>query len=224
MNTNEYAVFKAKPGKEKLIKTAHPWVFSGALEFLETRRHPESLLQNTAMIQDADGGFLAWAQYNKQSKIRLRLCSLKAAVVPDSRWLEDQVKKAFDLRQHIFKDTNAYRAVFAESDGIPGLILDIFSNYAVVQLETSGADSWRSSLKELIPEVCKTYIPELKAVLEFSDGDGRSLEGLEAHQELWWGAAFEEDLEIQENQARLCLSLGSQKTGFYADQRDNRLI
>lgn len=221
----EYPVFAAKPDKERLMRTFHPWVFSGALVPRGScTLSGEEILPGIARLDAADGSFLAWAQHNPGSKIRLRLCSARRDAPPDAAWLGRQLEQAFGLRCILDGSTDACRLVFAEGDGIPGVVIDRFADCLVVQLETAGADAWRPVLQQILPPLARRHVPGLAAILEHSDSDGRQLEGLAPRSETWWGSAPAGPVEIQESGCRLLVRPGSQKTGFYADQRDNRQL
>jgi len=203
------------PGREKLALNRHPWVFSGAIARLEGQ--PSS--GDVVAVQTAEGKFVAYGQFNATSKIRLRLLEWNQAAEVDELWYRHRLEEAWALRQSLLARTSALRVFYSESDGIPGLIADLFGPYLVVQFLTSGADR----LRELITALYSRLLPGLKGIVEKSDGDGRRMEGLPEVTGLLWGEA-PEAVEIVEHGARFALDLGSQKTGFYTDQRDNRAL
>src|SRR5262249_32140889 len=128
------------------------------------------------------GVFVAWAQYNPSSKIRLRLLSWREGDYPDRDWYAARLAAALSARQGFQNaDTTAVRLVFSEADGLPGLIVDRLANVLVAQLQTAGADGVRDMIVELLLELARRFIPtpfRLAAIVERSDGDGRRLEGL----------------------------------------------
>jgi 23S rRNA (cytosine1962-C5)-methyltransferase len=159
------------------------------------------------------------AQFNPSSKIRLRLLEWSETVGIDQQWYGNRLEEARALRQPALATTDALRVFFSESDGIPGLIADLFCPYLVLQFLTSGADRE----KALITGLFQRLIPGLKGILEKSDGDGRRMEGLPEVTGVLWGQAPEGEIAITENGAKFLVDPSAQKTGFYTDQRDNRV-
>lgn len=218
--TPTLAVVRLSAGREKMILNYHPWVFSGALD--QSSGKAAAPPAGTVRLEDHQGSFLAWAQHNPQSKIRLRIYSLLQDQFPNRDWLKSQVATAWRLRQQVCASTNAYRLVFAESDGIPGLVIDCFGDYLLLQVETAGAQTLVEELIACLVELSQEFLPSLKGIIESSDSDGRSLEGLSPRYQLHWGRQADADLQINEYKIPLGLRLGQQKTGFYTDQRENR--
>ncbi len=205
-----------KPKREKPILNRHPWVFSGAVA--EVRGDP--LPGETVAIQSFKGEFLAWAAYSPTSQIRARVWDWQFDTQIDEIFFQDRLQRAWNLRESLIDktQTNAYRIVHAESDGLPGVILDRYGDHLVLQCLTTGADRWRSTLVDLIPE-----ITGLKIIYERSDADIRSLEGLPLINQPLLGGPVPETVMILENGLRYAVDIKSgQKTGFFLDQRRNR--
>ena len=121
---------------------------------------------------------------------------------------------------HLEPETTAYRLVYAESDGVPGLIVDRYGDWLVVQFLTLGVEVRRELLLGLLVEL---FAP--RGIVERSDATVRRQEGLALRSGLAWGEAPPSDLEIREHGLRFQVDLlGGQKTGFYVDQRENRRI
>ena len=121
---------------------------------------------------------------------------------------------------HLEPETTAYRLVYAESDGVPGLIVDRYGDWLVVQFLTLGVEARRELLLGLLVEL---FAP--RGIVERSDATVRRQEGLALRSGLAWGEAPPPDLEIREHGLRFQVDLlGGQKTGFYVDQRENRRI
>jgi len=205
-----------QPGREKLALNRHPWVFSGAIARVEGRPEAGEVVE----VRTAADAFVALGQFNPTSKIRLRLMEWSGAVPVDEAWYRRRLEEAWALRARLWGPTTALRLVFSESDGLPGLIADRFGPVVVAQFLTSGADREKSRLARLIGET----VPGVTSVWEKSDGDGRRMEGLPEAEGLLWGEPLPGELEIVENGCRFLVDPASQKTGFYADQRDNRQI
>jgi 23S rRNA (cytosine1962-C5)-methyltransferase len=207
---------RLKPGRERSLKRRHPWVFSGAID--EVAGNPKS--GGTVRVCGADGKFLAWAAYSPASQIRARVWSFDDADVPGPRLFERRVDAALALRraQIPAETTNAMRLVHGESDGLPGLIADLYGDTLVVQLLSAGSEEWREALIGILRERSGCA-----RVYERSDTDARELEGQPARSGWILGSpagairVFEHGVEYEVDTA------AGQKTGFFLDQRDNRL-
>lgn len=204
-----------KTGREKLALNRHPWVFSGAIAQILGNPQPGEVVA----VQTAEKKFVAWGQYNPASKIRLRLMEWKESVSIDEAWYERRLDEALALRAPWRGSTQAIRLVFAEADGLPGLIVDQTGDWLVVQFLTAGAELQKAFWTSLLAK----KIPSLQGIVEKSDGDGRRMEGLEESFGLLWGKEPPERIRLQEHGALFEVEWGAQKTGFYSDQRDNRL-
>lgn len=212
----QHQVFLRK-GKEKLPFNRHPWVFSGAVE----RIVGSPMAGEVVQVRTADGRFVAWAHYNPTSKIILRLLEWDESMEVNDLWYAAKIQLAVELRrQLIAADTTAYRLIFSEADFLPGLIVDRLGQYLVVQCLTSGFEGIKSRITALLLE----HVPGIRGVYEKSDGDGRKMEGLPNRMGWLGGEGLEEDIEVLENGCTFRVNLHDQKTGFYADQRDNRAL
>jgi len=211
------------PGRGKIHKSFHPWVFSGAIATPPISVDPLLPVQ----VFDADGTTLGWAQHNPNSKIRLRFLSFGAGPEPDQDWYKQTLVDALERRTELQgTKTTVIRLVFSESDSLPGLIIDRLGDVLVVQFLSAGADVLRPMFIQLLRELAPAHIPQpfdLKAIVERSDGDGRRMEGLPLSNGVLWGT-LPEVHTVRENGIEFLVDSDSQKTGFYADQRENRDI
>lgn len=210
------------PGKEKLPLNRHPWVYSGALV-----GDGAGLAAGLVAVRAADGRFVAYGHCNPGSKIRIRLVEWREKQVPDAAWYEATLKAAITARRWIFADgrTDAARLVFGEADGLPGLVIDRFGPYVVMQIATAGMESVRDLLVAAVAKLFPEAYGPLSGILERSDGDGRRLEGLPPRSGLLWGTMPAGPILIRENGLGFEVDLlEGQKTGFYADQRENRAV
>lgn len=137
----------------------------------------------------------------------------------DLNWYSEKVREAYILRQMVNINSNAYRLIHSESDSLPGVIVDYFGDYLIVQASTLGMERD----KDLLVEALKKEIPNIKGIYEKSEGDGRKLEGLSEVSGVIFGDVTDE-IEIFEGEAKFTIDLKGQKTGFYSDQRDNRIL
>jgi 23S rRNA (cytosine1962-C5)-methyltransferase len=208
---------RLKPGRERSLLRLHPWVFSGAVD--EVSGSPQS--GTTVQVRAADGGFLAWAAYNPSSQIRARVWSFDESQTPGPEMFAKAIDAALARRsaQIVPETTNALRLVHGESDRLPGLVVDRYGGTLVVQVLSAGAEKWRDTLIGMLRE--RTGCARIH---ERSDTDARELEGLPSRSGSIFGAAADGPLKIVEHGIEYEVDVASgQKTGFYLDQRDNRL-
>lgn len=203
-------------GKDRPVRNRHPWIFSGAIARLDGEAAPGDVVE----VVDVHGGWLARGYYNPKSQIVVRLLTWDRAEAIDEVFWEKRLARAEAGRADLkaSSQTTAYRLVYAESDGMPGLIVDRYADWLVVQFLTFGVDVRREVLVRLLAE---RFSP--RGILDRSDVAVRRQEGLPLRRELAWGEAPPAELEILENGLRFPVDLvAGQKTGFYLDQRDNR--
>jgi 23S rRNA (cytosine1962-C5)-methyltransferase len=205
-----------KPGKEKSVLRRHPWIFSGAVGRVEGDPAPGETVQVSA----AGGETLGWAAYSPASQIRARMWTWDAQGAVDPALIRLRLERSLSLRKALVteKETNALRLVFAESDGLPGVVVDRYTDFLVMQCLTAGADAWRDTIADQLVE-----LTGIRNIYERSDVDVRELEGLAPRVGCLRGAEPPERVEICENGLRFLVDLrGGHKTGFYLDQRRNR--
>ena len=205
-----------KPGKEKPVRQRHPWVFSGAIARVEGKPSDGGLV----VVADSRGQPLACGGYNSRSQIRVRIWTWNAAEVVDADFLCERIRSAGQRREELRRanHTTAYRLVNAESDLLPGLVVDRYGDFLVVQFLTMGAERWR---KEILDALVQLEMP--KGIYERSDVDARRREGLQFAAGPLWGKEPPDAVEILEHARKFLVDVkGGQKTGFYLDQRENR--
>ena len=207
-----------KPGKDIPVLGGHPWIFSNALDETKntTAIEPGTLVQ----VLNARGYPIAVGHWNENTSIRVRILSLEPEQAINKAFFANRFK-ALDTwkRPHLPADTNGYRVVHAESDGLPGLIVDRYNDVIVFQLHTYGMEQLRLIIIEALKA---TFSPV--AIVERSDLDVRRIEGLKDqpinihHGEITAPVTFmEAGLTFQAD------VLKGQKTGFFLDQREARM-
>ncbi|MFZ9529309.1 MAG: class I SAM-dependent rRNA methyltransferase [Burkholderiales bacterium] len=202
-----------KPGREKSLKRRHPWIFSGGIARIESK--PQ--LGDTVEICSADGVFMAVAAYSPESQIRARVWDWKAVNI-DADFFALRIARAAVRRSDF--DVSGVRLVHGESDGLPGVVADRFGDTVVVQLLSAGAERWRGAIADAL-----AALPGVTRVVERSDADVRMLEGLPPQSGLLRGVAAQEPLVVTEHGLQYGIDAEhGHKTGFYLDQRDNRLM
>ena len=206
-----------KPGREDSLKRRHPWVFSGAVA--EVKGNPGN--GETVDILASDGTWLAAGAYSPHSQIRVRIWSFLQGEAIGPEFFRERLEHAITLRKCLLegKETTACRLVNAESDCLPGLVVDRYHDFLVCQFLSSGAEFFKD---EIVSHL--TGIPRTKGIYERSDTDTRSMEGLEPRAGTLWGEDPPELIEINEHGLRFLVDIRKgHKTGFYLDQCENRL-
>jgi 23S rRNA (cytosine1962-C5)-methyltransferase len=235
-----------KPAREKSVVQRHPWIFSGAVAAVSGQ--PAN--GETVTVRAADGAFLARAAYNPQSQIVARIWTWDESETVDADFLARRIAQAIQRREAFAQTTNALRWVNAESDGLPGLIVDVYASFVVCQFLTAGAERWKREIA-----VTLAAQPNIVGVYERSDVEVRGKEGLQTSEGVLCGETPPDDVEVWEATGNLSLSktLGNEerilrhreqrcqgaspltwrflvdlkhghKTGFYLDQRHNRKV
>lgn len=206
-----------KPGREASVLRRHPWVYSGALGRVEGAPTAGALVA----VHSADGTFLAWGHFSPHSEIRVRLVAWEGDADPDApEFWRQRLTRAVAARAPLLAsgETTACRLVHAESDGIPGLIVDRYGDTVVFQLLTAGAEARRSLWADLLREQLAPV-----TLYERSDVDVRTKEGLKPRVGLVAGVEPPERLAVRENGLRFLVDVRrGHKTGLYLDQRENR--
>lgn len=203
-----------KQGREKSLLRRHPWIFTGAVQRLDGS--PAS--GETIDVLAANGEWLASAAYSPQSQIVARVWSWSEGEEISPQFFRQRIAESAARRRPLESLTNAVRLVNAESDGLPGLVVDRYDDYCVCQFLSAGADYWKSDVALALREVLQP-----RGVIERSDVDVRAKEGLPEHVGVLQGTA-PATLTVREGDCKFVVDmLGGHKTGFYLDQRDNRL-
>lgn len=215
------AIVTLKPGRERSVINRHPWLFGGAIA--RTTGDP----QDGAVVEvhDAKGAWLARGTWSSASQINVRLWTWQIDQAIDSALIRQRIERAIAGRRRLSDDptTSAYRLVFSEADGIPGLIADRYGDYIVVQLLTVGAAVRAQSIVQALHELHPQAGTRPLGIYERSDADVRAKEGLEPAERVLLGSLPDAPIEISEYGQRYLVDLvGGQKTGAYLDQRDNR--
>ena len=205
------------PGKERSLFRRHPWIFAGSVDRLDGRARPG----DTVTVVTAEGKALARAAWSPSSQIRARVWSFDAEAAIDHAFFKRAVAASVARRAAIpaLRGQAGVRLIHGESDGLPGVIADRFGQVVVVQLTSAGADKWRDAIVAGLIQATGC-----SAVYERSDSDVRRLEGLGPQSGIVYGE-LPELLTIVENGVKMEVDVVSgHKTGFYLDQRENRLL
>jgi 23S rRNA (cytosine1962-C5)-methyltransferase len=206
-----------QPRRARPFYGRHPWVYPGAISAVEGDPADGAEVD----LVSHTGNFVARGLYNSHSKIRVRLFSWSPDVSLDRAFFRDRLDAALRLRRDILKldgPGRACRLVFSEGDGLPGLAVDRYDRWLVMQFTSLGLAQRREMLAELLAEL--TGVEGI--YLRTERGIGR-LEGLELQDGLLWGRSSAGPVTVEEHGVRFLVNIEEgQKTGFYLDQRDNR--
>ncbi|MEG2662846.1 MAG: 23S rRNA (cytosine(1962)-C(5))-methyltransferase RlmI [Hafnia sp.] len=209
-------LFLAK-GREKSLLRRHPWVFSGAV----TRVEGNAVSGETIDVCDFQGKWLARAAFSPQSQIRARVWTFDQQESVDRDFFINRLQTAQQWRTLLAKrdDLTGYRLIAGESDGMPGITIDRFQNFIVLQLLSAGAEYQRANLVAALQHC----YPEC-AIYDRSDVAVRKKEGLPLTQGSVVGEEPPALLPIREHGMQILVDIKEgHKTGFYLDQRDSRL-
>jgi 23S rRNA (cytosine1962-C5)-methyltransferase len=205
-----------KPGREGPVVGGHPWVFSGAVATVGGAPAAGDMVR----VCDADGEILGWGSFSPRGAIAVRLF-VRTDTPVEGAIVRRRLEAAAALRAAaVPAGTTAYRLVNGEGDGLPGVVIDWYDGFAVVQLQTAGAEKIGALLDHALVDVCAP-----RGIFERSEGTIRREDGLRDRTGVRWGADPPEVVPIREGDARFLVDLrGGQKTGFFLDQRENRAL
>lgn len=204
-------------GLGRHLRAGHPWVFRKALEHLP-RIPPGSVVDLTE-----NGKFVARGYYDPHSAIAVRVLTRDSRETVDARFITQRVQRSLSARTALIdlKDTDSYRLIHGEGDGLPGVVVDLYAGWAVMKLYSAGLTPYRP----LIVEALKAGVPGLKGILgrdevgrdDVEEDDGRG------SGKMLWGEEAPELIPIRERGATFLVDAWKgQKTGFFLDQRENR--
>ncbi|PCI40021.1 MAG: rRNA large subunit methyltransferase I [Elusimicrobia bacterium] len=211
--SDELIALKLKPGEEDRLQAGHRWIFSNELSEI-----PEAAPGALAVLQSSRNKTLGIGFYNPKSLIAFRLLAREPAPI-NAEFLRDRLEAALNRRKrYLGEEATAYRLCFGESDELPGLIADRFGDVIVLQVLSAGIQN----LIEPLVEALRGLLDPV-AIYQKNDHPSRQLEGLSGKS----GAIFGElpaEMVIEENGLKFAVDpVGAQKTGFYFDQRENRM-
>lgn len=206
-------VVKTRSGRHGILRPNHPWIYKNQL------MKPDFPIKGGEIVSvwTSEGKFVGRGYYNPTSEIAVRLLTFKNEPV-DAALIDQRIKDAFAKRAGLSARTNAYRVVFSEADGLPGLIIDLYAETAVFQILTLG-------MERFIPSVVEAIRVNIGAryIYEKSDGPYRKQESLKIVKS-WHGDKGNRYNTISEGPARFSIDIyEGHKTGFYLDQRPSRL-
>lgn len=202
--------FLAK-GKDKRVEYGHPWIFRSDIEEIKGDFSPGDIVD----IYSSKNKFLAKGYINLKSQISIRILTYEDEKI-DYGFFAKRIEEAWEYRKR-FADPNSCRVVFGESDFLPALIVDKFSDYLVIQTLALGIDKYKSQIVDILKNLIKP-----KGIYERNDVPVRTLEGLEQCKG-FLTEEFETKIEMLENGIKFLVDMeNGQKTGYFLDQKENR--
>jgi 23S rRNA (cytosine1962-C5)-methyltransferase len=228
-----------KAGKERSFIRRHPWVYATAIAKLQGN----ATAGDTVEVVSSNGDWLARAAYSPNSQLRARVWTFNQEERVDRDFFQQRLTASFARRNYLKSRGNALRMVFGEADGLPGLVVDQYADWLVVQLMSAGVEFWKATIFDVLAQVtgCKN-------IYERSDAAVRAREGLEevsgavaasdepvtdtdspstrkAKSKKTNPVSDSKQVKITEDGIHYAIDIEQgHKTGFYVDQRDNRRL
>lgn len=207
-----------KKGEGRTIKAGGAWIFDNEIETIMGRFTNGDIVT----VHDFDGYPMGNGFINQNSKIRIRMMTRKADQVIDHDFLTMRVKNAWDYRKTTV-DTSSCRIIFGEADFLPGLVIDKYEDVLVVECLALGMEAFKEEIVEILKELLLKDGILIRGVYERSDANERTKEGLPKVKG-FIGDEFDTTVEIIENGVHYLVDVANgQKTGFFLDQKYNRL-
>ena len=234
-------VVTLKKGEGRTIKAGGAWIYDNEIATITGAFKNGSIVR----VQDFDGYPMGKGFINQNSHIRVRMLTRKEEPV-DEAFLEQKIRRAWEYRKTVMyggndtaceeigsdalfagrtgrKDLNCCRLIFGEADGFPGLVVDKYADVLVAECLALGMEFLKADILRILVEVLKEDGIIIRGIYERSDAPVRKKEGLEPYKG-FFGGEFETDVEITENGIRYLVDVvNGQKTGFFLDQKYNRL-
>ena len=212
------AIVTLKKGEGRMLKSGGLWIFDNEIESVLGSFENGDIVS----VHDFDGYGLGKGFINQNSKIRVRMLTRNRHQEIDDDFLRMRVREAWDYRKKV-SDTGSCRVIFGEADFLPGMVVDKFSDVLVVQSLALGIDRLKDNILRLLKEVLAEDGIEIRVIYERSDAKVRRQEGMELYKG-FIGEPFDTNVEILENNVRYLVDVkDGQKTGFFLDQKYNRL-
>lgn len=212
------ATVQLKKGTGRSLKAGGAWIYDNEIDTIS------GSFQNGDMVyvEDFDGYPLGQGFINTNSTITIRMMTRKKGIIIDENLIEQRVRNAWEYRKAVV-DTSSCRIIFGEADFLPGIVIDKFSDVLVVESLALGIERWKMVILEKLQAVLKEDGICIRGIYERSDAKVRLQEGLERHKG-FIGDPFNTKVEITENGVRYLVDIeDGQKTGFFLDQKYNRL-
>jgi 23S rRNA (cytosine1962-C5)-methyltransferase len=207
-----------KKGEGRLLKSGGAWIFDNEIATISGTFKNGDVVK----VQDFDGYPMGRGYINQNSKIRVRMMTRKADQEIDESFIRMRLQNAWDYRKNTV-DTSSCRLVFGEADFLPGIVIDKYEDVLVVESLTLGIERFKEMIVRLMKEILAEDGIQIRGVYERSDAKERQKEGLPRVKD-FIGEPFDTNVEITENGVKYLVDIvNGQKTGFFLDQKYNRL-
>ena len=212
------ATVRIKKGQGRTLKAGGAWIYDNEIDAITGEFQNGELVS----VEDFDGFFLGQGFINTNSKLTVRMLSRKKGTVIDDAFIEMRVRNAWEYRKATV-DTSSCRVIFGEADFLPGIVIDKFSDVLVVESLALGIDRLKPVIVDMLRKVLSEDGITIRGVYERSDAKVRLQEGMERFKG-FIGDPFDTKVEIVENNVHYLVDVkDGQKTGFFLDQKYNRL-
>ncbi len=204
---------RVKPGIEDRIRGFFPWIYRPEIASLSRKPKKGELV----VIRDFGGRFLGYGYINPEVSIAIRILSFdkNQPITPDL--IKNRIQEAYNYRKQLYINSNAFRLVHSEGDLLPGLIVDVYDEYAVVEFTTYGMNLFRETVISSLVDILKP-----KGIYEKANLTACKIEGVEVSEGVVYGKVPEE-IVIWEHDMYYYINIPhGQKTGFFLDQRNSR--
>ena len=215
------AIVTLKKGDGRTIKAGGAWIFDNEIDSVVGSFENGDIV----IVHDFDGYMMGRGFINTNSKIRVRMMTRKKEQLIDDDFLRMRVKNAWEYRKYVLLpvDLNCCRVIFGEADFLPGLVIDKYDDVLVVESLALGIDKFKLKIVDMLKEIMEADGYHIRGVYERSDAAVRKKEGLAPYKG-FIGAEFDTNVEIIENGVHYMVDVvNGQKTGFFLDQKYNRL-
>lgn len=214
----ETATVRIKKGEGRSLKAGGMWIYDNEIDTVSG----DFTNGDIVSVEDFDGYFLGTGFINTRSKLTVRLMSRKKAAQINEDFIEMRVRNAWEYRKSTV-DTSSCRLIFGEADFLPGIVVDKFSDVLVVESLALGIDRLKPVILEKLGKVLAEDGIKIRGIYERSDAKVRLQEGMERYKG-FIGEPFDTKVEIMENGVKYFVDVqDGQKTGFFLDQKYNRL-
>lgn len=214
----DFAAVRIKKGAGRSLKAGGAWIYDNEIDTI-TGDYENGDMVN---VEDFDGYPLGQGFINMKSTIAVRMMTRRKGVVVDDDFIEMRVRNAWEYRKSTV-DTASCRLIFGEADFLPGIVIDKFSDVLVVESLALGIDRWKPVILEKLQKVLFEDGIHIRGIYERSDAKVRLQEGMERYKG-FIGQPFDTKVEIVENGVHYMVDVqDGQKTGFFLDQKYNRL-
>ncbi len=214
----DMTTIRIKKGTGRSLKAGGSWIYDNEIDTISGDYQNGDMVN----VEDFDGYPLGQGFINTKSTIAIRMMTRKKEIIVDEALIEQRVRNAWAYRKSV-ADTSSCRIIFGEADFLPGIIIDKFSDVLVVESLALGIDRWKMVILEKLQNLLKEDGIFIRGIYERSDAKVRLQEGMERYKG-FIGEPFDTKVEILENGVRYLVDVqDGQKTGFFLDQKYNRL-